>query len=202
MRPHRAIASLLIMLVVVPSAAYSAADPAAACKAAKARGAGKKAADVLSAFGKNVRKPDPSRLGSSLSKAASRLTRAIDKAESKGGCLTTGDTASLQAKVDAFADDILGVAPPTTTTTTASTTTTTVAAGTCTEPGGYPICGGICPATQVCSIDAISMECACATGSVGCDADLDTAMCGIGSCPPGTQCIWTPQLGTCACRFI
>jgi len=190
------------MLLVVPTAVESAVDPAAACKAAKARGAGKKAADVLSAFGKNARKPDPSRLDASLSKATSRFARDIDKAESKGGCLTTGDTASLQAKVDAFADDILGVAPTTTTTTTAATTTTTVAAGTCADPGGYPICGGSCPATEVCSIDAISMECTCVTGSVGCDADLDTAMCGVGSCPVGTQCIWTPQLGTCACRFI
>jgi hypothetical protein len=190
------------MLLLAPTAAYSAAEPAATCKAAKARGAAKKAADVLNAFGKNARKPDLPRLGASLSKATSRLARDIAKAESNGGCLTTGDTASLQAKVDAFADDILGVAPTTTTTSTASTTTTTVAAGTCTDPAGYPICGGICPATQVCSIDAIGMECTCVTGSVGCDADLDTATCSVGSCPAGTQCIWTPQLGTCACRFI
>jgi endonuclease/exonuclease/phosphatase family metal-dependent hydrolase len=74
-----------------------------ACKDAKAKAAGKKVASLLKTLGKNTRKTDPLKLAQDVSKAQSKLTKAFARAEEKGGCLTTGDAAAIEAKVDAFA---------------------------------------------------------------------------------------------------
>jgi hypothetical protein len=87
--------------------AHAATDPAAACKDAKAKTAGKKAADLLKAFGKNLKKADPVKLTASVSKAQSKLTKGFDKAESKAGCASVADVGSIEAKVDAFAADAI-----------------------------------------------------------------------------------------------
>jgi len=82
--------------------ALAASDPADACKASKAKAAGKKAASLLKAYGKNTKKPDGVKLGAGVSKAQSKFTKSFVKAESKGGCLTTGDVTQIEATVDAF----------------------------------------------------------------------------------------------------
>ncbi len=115
-----------VSLVFTSAMAYPATDPADACRAAKATAAGKKAAALLKAYGKNFKKPDPVKLANSISKAQSKLTKAYTIAEGKGSCPTTGDTSAIEAKVDAFAADAVEeVDPPPTTTTTGTPTTTT-----------------------------------------------------------------------------
>jgi hypothetical protein len=106
--------------------AYASADPAAVCREGKAKAAGKKVSALLKAIGKNIKKPNPAKLSADVSKAQSKFTQAFSKAESKGGCQTTGDVGPLEAKADALVLDIgEELAPSTTTTTTTSTTTTT-----------------------------------------------------------------------------
>jgi hypothetical protein len=92
--------------------ATAGTDPADACKDAKAKATGKKAADLLKAFGKNLKKADPAKLTSAVSKAQSKLTKAFGNAEAKTGCLTTGDVGMLESKVDAFVTDTIAQFTP------------------------------------------------------------------------------------------
>ncbi len=113
-------------LALAGSLAHAGTDPAASCTSSKAKAAGMKASGLLKAFGKNIKKPAPAKLGQSVSKAQSKFTKAFSKAEAKGGCPTLGDTGAIEAKVDAFVSDAVSeVDPPGTTTTTAPPTTTT-----------------------------------------------------------------------------
>jgi hypothetical protein len=70
--------------------------------------------------------------------------------------------------------------------------------------GIYPNCATSCPLTvgQVCSIDIVSARCVCLTASVGCNGDLDTNSCGMGACPTGLACYFSPMTGRCGCRYI
>jgi hypothetical protein len=88
-------------------------DPADSCRDSKAKTAGKKASGLLKAYGKNIKKPNPVKLGQDVSKAQSKFTKGFVKAESKGGCSTTGDAATMEAKIDAFVDDAINdIDPP------------------------------------------------------------------------------------------
>jgi len=89
-------------------AVYAGVDPANLCKEAKAKAAGKKASDLLKAFGKNQKKQDVGKLSSDISKAQSKFTKGFTKAEGKGGCLTSGDSDAIEAKVDTFVADVVG----------------------------------------------------------------------------------------------
>jgi hypothetical protein len=102
------LAASLCLLLAAP-VARAGTDPADACKASKARATGKKAADLLKAFGKNIKKLDPIKLSSSVSKAQSKLTKGFGKAEAQGSCLTTGDVTMLEATADAFVLDSVGM---------------------------------------------------------------------------------------------
>jgi len=79
----------------------------ALCKEKKAKAAGKKAADLMKAFGKNIKKPDAVKLAESVSKAQSKFTKGFTKAEAKGECDTSGDAAAIEAKVDAAVSDLV-----------------------------------------------------------------------------------------------
>jgi hypothetical protein len=64
-----------------------------------------------------------------LQRAEAAFTRAFNLAESRGGCATTNDRAAIEAKVDAFVEDVAIELPSTvgsTTTTNPATTTTVV----------------------------------------------------------------------------
>jgi hypothetical protein len=100
----------------------------------KASAAGKKAADILKAHGRNQRKPHAARLARDVSKAQSKFTKIFTKAEATGACRTSGDAAAIEAKVDAFIGDVIGhVSYPTTTTSLPPTTTTSVSTTTTTS---------------------------------------------------------------------
>jgi beta-glucosidase len=102
-----AVAVALGVFFCAGSPAQGAGDLAANCKEAKAKTAGKKAFDLLKAFGKNGKKPNHAKLAGDVSKAQSKFTKGFSKAESSGACRTTADTEAMEAKVDAFVDDVL-----------------------------------------------------------------------------------------------
>jgi hypothetical protein len=89
------------------SSAHAGVDPRVACKEKKAKATAKKAADLLKAFGKNEKKPNPTKLAVDISKAQSKFTKSFIKAENASGCLTSGDADGIGSKVDAFVDDAL-----------------------------------------------------------------------------------------------
>jgi hypothetical protein len=89
------------------ASAQAGVDPQDACKDSKAKTTGKKAADLLKAYGKNIKKSDPTKLSASVSKAQSKFTKGFNKAESKSGCQTTGDSGAIELKVDAFVFDVV-----------------------------------------------------------------------------------------------
>lgn len=91
---------------------YAAVDPANACKDSKLKGTGKKAYDLLKAYGKNIKKNPDIKLGDNVSKAESKFTKGFSKAESKGGCVTTADSGSIEDKVDAFVMDVINELSP------------------------------------------------------------------------------------------
>jgi hypothetical protein len=113
--PRPIIAIIVISVGVVlcgAPAARAGADPGAICTQKKAKAAGKKAADVLKAFGKNEKKPSSAKLAQDISKAQSKFTKSFTKEESKGGCETSGDASIIEGKVDAFAAEIAGELTP------------------------------------------------------------------------------------------
>jgi hypothetical protein len=115
------------------------------CEGAKIKAAGKKTNCKCALEAKQAQKGgtiDPLK----IAKCESGFTNSFSKAESKGGCNTTGDAAAIEAKVDAFIADARTELEPgvTTTTTTTSTTTTT----TCPTPAPPSIKGALAPATD------------------------------------------------------
>ncbi len=106
MRTVGLFAAVAVLTVALP--AYAGTDPGASCKDAKAKAAGKKAGALLKAIGKNEKKQGLAKLAQAVSKAQSKFTKSFVKAEAKGGCLTTADAATIEAKVDAFVDDATG----------------------------------------------------------------------------------------------
>ncbi len=102
----------LFFVALVASPVRAAGDPAAACTDAKAKTTGKKAAALLKAYGKNIKKPNPAKLASDISKAQSKMTKGFVKAEGKGGCATTGDVAAIEAKTDVFVATCIGGGGP------------------------------------------------------------------------------------------
>jgi cysteine-rich repeat protein len=95
---------LAAFLCAHPPAA-AAVDAHAVCKEKKAKATGKKAAEVLKAFGKNAKKPNATKLAADISKAESKFTKAFTKQEAKGGCQRPGDGATIRAMVNAFVTD-------------------------------------------------------------------------------------------------
>jgi len=108
------IATMAVVAVFVTggSPAYAGVDPGDLCKEAKAKATGKKAFDLLKAFGKNTKKPNTAELDQDISKAQSKFTKGFIKAEGKSGCLTSGDSGAIEAKVDAFVLDAIWAIPP------------------------------------------------------------------------------------------
>jgi hypothetical protein len=94
-----------LLVAIEAGRAHAGVDPAASCQDAKAKAAGKQAADLLKAVGKNAKSPDPVKLAQSISKADSKITKAFVKAEGKGGCGTLNDVDDIQVGVDAFVAD-------------------------------------------------------------------------------------------------
>ena len=109
--------ALTLAMVINVSAAK---DLGALCAASKQKAAAKKLSDKVKCYGKAIKKAiavDPA----CLTKAETKFQGAFTKAESKGGCLTTGDVGSIETLMDNTLDDLLEALPATTTTTTTTT---------------------------------------------------------------------------------
>jgi hypothetical protein len=87
--------------------AHAGTDTAAKCRAAKATAAGKKAAALLRALGKNVAKNPDTKLTANISKAESKFTKTFTKAEAKDDCPTTGDSEIIEFKINALVTDVV-----------------------------------------------------------------------------------------------
>ena len=127
------------------------------CAAAKIKAAGKKAHARALCYAKAAAAGVPvSQL--CLDNADAQFTAAFANAEAKaskgGGCVTAGDDAVIEDKVDRFVSDVVSELPATTTTTTTTITTVTTLCD----------CGGSCLEGEVCA----SIFCLCPPTFRGC----------------------------------
>jgi hypothetical protein len=101
----------LAVAAVSVSVAEAGPTPAQKCTGSKLKATGKKAAAKLKCHEKAIKKGiavDPA----CLAKAEEKFADAFAKAEAKGGCLTTGDTGSIEGLVDTFVDDAVAALDP------------------------------------------------------------------------------------------
>jgi pathogenesis-related protein 1 len=103
------VACLVVFVCLTGARAPSlAADPAAACAAAKRRAAGRKADGKLRCVAKAAAREVPvdSRC---LSRVEDKFAAAFAKAEASGGCLTLGDAGAIEASVDTCVGTVGGL---------------------------------------------------------------------------------------------
>ena len=97
--------------ILAAPVAFAASTPAQKCSGSKIKATSKKASAKLKCHEKAILKGvavDPE----CLAKAEEKFTDAFAKAQAKGGCLTTGDTGSIEALVDSFVDDSVAALNP------------------------------------------------------------------------------------------
>jgi hypothetical protein len=125
----------------LPSRAHAASDPARKCAAAKVKAASQKAARKLDcyrhavALGLGV---DPT----CLARAEAKFNAAFASAESRGGCVTTIDAATIEGAVDDFVLAVSSALP--------ATTTTSLPPSTCGLEGAF--CSGTCNNGGTCQV--------------------------------------------------
>jgi plastocyanin len=103
------LAAAIAVLVVYGSAAAKP-TPAAKCLSAKLKASAKKAVVKVGCYAKAAKKQKPLD-PACLSKAEAAFTKAIGKAEAKGGCASVGDAPGLEAIVDGFVDAVVTALP-------------------------------------------------------------------------------------------
>ncbi len=188
------------------------------CAAGKIKEAGKKADAKLKCHSKAIGKSvdvDPG----CLQKAEDKFLKAFGKAETKGGCATSGDAATLEARVDQLVAAVLGGSPSTSSTTTTSlptpttsststTTSTTTATPTTTSttvPSGNLCVGGAPNGTPQAGEQCDDGD---DVNTNGCTNDCRAARCGDGITFDGVEqcdipgqpllcrsdCTWTPAV--------
>ena len=142
---------------------------ASKCTSKKFKDAGKKGLCLLICHGKAQRKGVPLSdplIAACMQKCRDKFSAAYTKDEALGDCRTTGDTSTVEGKIDTFADGVASMLPTgVATTTTTSTTVTTIpptrccqATGACfdaAEPDAMVKCpllnGTLAPSGRVCN---------------------------------------------------
>src|SRR5206468_1684862 len=115
--------SALVALMALDGAvAHAQTGPA--CAAAKKKLAGKKDQKLLTCDAVAVSKGTTPN-SDCLQKTRDGFSTGWDKAESRGGCFTSNDKSTIEAKVDAHATSVASMLPTGVVTTTTVTTTTT-----------------------------------------------------------------------------
>ncbi len=185
-----------------------------ACSAGKKKCVAKKAAAILKCHTENEKPPGlpPGTFAACIQKAKDKFDGGANpakgcfaKLEAKfnGGCLTINDTAAIEAKVDAFVDDVVceldagsGTCPATPTPTPQAPTATPT-------PGGCGTVGQPCSGNfQCCSNVCMFGQCqpSCNDGiKDGNETDVD---CGGGTCSPcaaGKMCVAGSDCVSVAC---
>jgi len=128
------VCAFLLAVVPVTASVHAAVSPAAKCAAAKQKAAVKKVGGKLKCHQKAAATGDPVD-ADCLAAVEEKFAAAIAKADSKGGCVRTGDAAAIEAAADRCLSDI-GRETPAEPPTCGAT--------------AYPECGGSCPAGQQC----------------------------------------------------
>jgi cysteine-rich repeat protein len=117
-------------------------DEARACASSKMKAAGKQIGSILKCYAtaaKNSEAPDPE----CLSKAYTKLVGAFDKAESRGGCTTTGDVAAIDTADENAAEEQVAALSPVCGDSIVGPTQQC-------EVGNDPGCPGLCSVTCTC----------------------------------------------------
>ena len=96
-----------VFVFIASGFALAAATPAEQCAATKFTETGKNASGKLKCWSKEVFNSHPTRFSECNAKVEGLLAYKFAKAEAEGGCATTGDTGTIEAKVDAFTDDVV-----------------------------------------------------------------------------------------------
>jgi hypothetical protein len=115
----------VLSLVVALATPTPAASPAARCAAAKLRAAAHKLSAKARCHAK-ARRGGGAVDSACLATAETRFMQAFVRAEARGGCLMSGDAASIEVTVDDALAALLAALPAATTTTTSIATTTSV----------------------------------------------------------------------------
>jgi hypothetical protein len=107
------LACAVVTALVPPVVIAGTGSPASTCQETKLVAAGKEAASELGCQAKAAKAAlavDSSCLG----KARTSLTSSFQKADTKGGCGTTGDSATVDSAVGAFVGNVVGLLRPST----------------------------------------------------------------------------------------
>ncbi len=126
---------------------HAGSTPAQKCAAAKEKAAAKKAATKLGCYATAAVK---GALVSSdcLAKAEMKFSTTFEKVEAKGGCISSGDAASIEKHVNDFVSSVVN-AEPTATTTTSTTLPCNgfgggcLSSADCCSPGNCVQCTGL-----------------------------------------------------------
>jgi len=103
----RFVLAVALAVFVAGAPAHAGVDPGNLCKEGKDKAAGKKAFDLLKAFGKNTKKSDTAKLAQDISKAQSKFTKGFSKADTLGPCPVPGDAPDVEPVVDDCADRVI-----------------------------------------------------------------------------------------------
>lgn len=189
-----AAASVVLLSALTAGPANAATDPGVACAVAKQKAAAKKFSDKVKCHGTALKKGDAVD-PACLTRAAAKFDASFAKAETKGGCATTADAATIEAIVDDTLVELLQALPSATTTTT--TTTNTVPGLLCPEDGDAAACSAyfagsgncvVCchddlACTSACDDAAFAGACSLASSVVDCAAAINATGCGDECCP-------------------
>lgn len=107
------------LLLLAATGALAATEPASICAIAKQKAAALKLSGKLKCHGAAIKK-GVAVDGDCLDKVETKFVDAFAKAESRGGCATTGDADDIELLIDGTLEDLLTALPggPTVTTTT------------------------------------------------------------------------------------
>jgi hypothetical protein len=193
---------MLALVAVLFSLAIAAPSHATlnACAAGKKKCVSKKVAAILKCHIKAETPPKglaPADLATCIHKARDKFDGGADPTkgcfatlERKFGaaCLTTNDTAALEAKVDAFVDDAVCELDPGSgtcqTCSTGQTQCVTGCADLASDPNNCGTCGTVCPTGASCVSGACENKCT-------------PSNCASGCCSPDGTCNPTPNVASC-----
>src|SRR5690349_5243448 len=109
---HLHVKCLVVLAIVVGMAASAGAGPSDAqkCAAAKIIATGKKIGAKVKCAGKGMLTALPAD-STCLAKAEVKFSSTLAKAEAKGGCVLSGDAATLEALADDTVSDVAAFTP-------------------------------------------------------------------------------------------
>jgi hypothetical protein len=105
--------AVLIVLVVSAGLIHAGATPAQKCAVAKQKAAAKKVSAKLKCWQKAIAAGTASADPACLTTAETKFTTAVAKAETKGGCVETGEAGVIENTVDTCVNNIVARTPST-----------------------------------------------------------------------------------------